>query len=68
MQRNFPTPGIVCLSPLNSHLSHLSRGSMMRSGWSAVGGQTESAYVRGGLAVDDGKDGHSVSIHFLEKA
>lgn len=41
---------------------------MMRSGWSAVGGQTQSAYVRGGLAVDDGKDGHSVSIHFLEKA
>ncbi|KJK76332.1 hypothetical protein H634G_08392 [Metarhizium anisopliae BRIP 53293] len=34
-------------------------GSMMPSGWSAVGGQTQSAYVRGGLDPDDSKDGHS---------
>ncbi|KAL4882786.1 amidase signature domain-containing protein [Aspergillus karnatakaensis] len=32
---------------------------MMPSGWSAVGGQTQSAYVRGGLLSDDSKDGHS---------
>ncbi|KID60685.1 Amidase signature domain protein, partial [Metarhizium hybridum] len=31
----------------------------MPSGWSAVGGQTQSAYVRGGLDPDDSKDGHS---------
>lgn len=32
---------------------------MMPSGWSAVGGQTQSAYVRGGLDPDGTKDGHS---------
>lgn len=32
----------------------------MPSGWSAVGGQTQSAYVRGGLDPNDSKDGHSV--------
>ena len=32
----------------------------MPSGWSAVGGQTQSAYVRGGLDSNDSKDGHSV--------
>ncbi|KAL3479412.1 amidase signature domain-containing protein [Aspergillus californicus] len=44
-----------------SNLSEFSntRGSMMPSGWSAVGGQTQSAYVRGGLLSDDSKDGHS---------
>ncbi|KAL7963221.1 amidase signature domain-containing protein [Trichoderma compactum] len=36
-----------------------SRGSMMPSGWSAIGGQVQSAYVRGGLDPDDSKDGHS---------
>ncbi|KAL7804413.1 amidase signature domain-containing protein [Trichoderma afarasin] len=35
------------------------RGSMMPSGWSAIGGQVQSAYVRGGLDPDDSKDGHS---------
>jgi amidase len=34
---------------------------MLPSGWSAVGGQTQSAYVRGGLDPDDSTDGHSVS-------
>ncbi|KAH0593042.1 hypothetical protein MHUMG1_09289 [Metarhizium humberi] len=38
---------------------HSGKGSMMPSGWSAVGGQTQSAYVRGGLDPDDSKDGHS---------
>ncbi|KAI1869717.1 uncharacterized protein JN550_005698 [Neoarthrinium moseri] len=36
------------------------RGIMLPSGWSAVGGQTQSAYVLGGVQYNDGKDGHSV--------
>ncbi|KAI0095556.1 putative glutamyl-tRNA amidotransferase subunit A [Nemania sp. FL0031] len=35
------------------------RGVMLVSGWSGVGGQVQSAYVRGGIRYDDGKDGHS---------
>ncbi|KAI6082976.1 putative glutamyl-tRNA amidotransferase subunit A [Hypoxylon rubiginosum] len=35
------------------------RGVMLISGWSGVGGQVQSAYVRGGILYDDGKDGHS---------
>ncbi|KAL4866522.1 hypothetical protein BDV12DRAFT_172729 [Aspergillus spectabilis] len=44
-----------------SNLSEFSdgRGSLMPSGWSAVGGQTQSAYVRGGILADDGSAGHS---------
>lgn len=38
---------------------------MMPSGWSAIGGQVQSAYVRGGLDPDDSKDGHSVSLKLL---
>jgi hypothetical protein len=34
---------------------------MLPSGWSAIGGQVQSAYVRGGLDPNDSKDGHSVS-------
>ncbi|KAI1192490.1 putative glutamyl-tRNA amidotransferase subunit A [Nemania serpens] len=34
-------------------------GVMLISGWSGVGGQVQSAYVRGGIRYDDGKDGHS---------
>lgn len=37
----------------------------MPSGWSAGGGQTQSAYVRGGLDPNDSKDGHSVSQGLL---
>ena len=37
----------------------------MPSGWSAVGGQTQSAYVRGGVDPNDSKDGHSVSLHYF---
>ncbi|TAQ88975.1 hypothetical protein B7494_g2695 [Chlorociboria aeruginascens] len=40
-------------------LIHRVRGNMLPSGWSAVGGQTQSAYVRGGLDPEDTKDGHS---------
>ncbi|KAI1773051.1 putative glutamyl-tRNA amidotransferase subunit A [Hypoxylon cercidicola] len=35
------------------------RSVMLISGWSGVGGQVQSAYVRGGILYDDGKDGHS---------
>ncbi|KAF2686408.1 amidase signature enzyme [Lentithecium fluviatile CBS 122367] len=35
------------------------RAMNMPGGWSAVGGQTQSAYVRGGFQVDDSRDGHS---------
>ncbi|KAL2820868.1 amidase signature domain-containing protein [Aspergillus cavernicola] len=38
-----------------SDLSEFSDGR----GWSAVGGQTQSAYVRGGILSDDGSAGHS---------
>ena len=40
-------------------LINLCRASSMSGGWSARGGQTQSAYVRGGV-VDDGIYGHSV--------
>ncbi|KAK4068612.1 uncharacterized protein Triagg1_7260 [Trichoderma aggressivum f. europaeum] len=51
--------GAIVLGKANlSELSN-SRGSMMPSGWSAVGGQAQSAYVRGGLDPDNSKDGHS---------
>ncbi|KAH6868972.1 amidase signature domain-containing protein [Thelonectria olida] len=43
----------------NAKLVDLVRGSMMPSGWSAIGGQAQSAYVRGGLNPQDSKDGHS---------
>ena len=42
-------------------LINLSRASNMSGGWSARGGQTQSAYVRGGV-VDDGIYGHSVRL------
>ncbi len=34
----------------------------MPSGWSAVSGQVQPAYVRGGWQEDDSKDGHSVCV------
>ncbi|KAG6366464.1 hypothetical protein INS49_000641 [Diaporthe citri] len=51
--------GAVILGKANLSEFSNSRGSMMPSGWSAVGGQTQSAYVRGGLDPNDTKDGHS---------
>ncbi|KAF2878597.1 amidase signature domain-containing protein [Massariosphaeria phaeospora] len=44
-----------------TNLSELSstKDPNMPSGWSAVGGQTQSAYVRGGLQEEDSRDGHS---------
>lgn len=38
------------------------RSDLADSGWSAVGGQTQSAYVRGGFRDDDTGGGHSVKI------
>lgn len=34
----------------------------MPSGWSAVGGQTQPAYVSTGLDPDDSSEGHSVCV------
>ena len=44
-----------------TNLSELSffKGSALDCGWSAVGGQTQSAYVRGGFLKDDTFAGHS---------
>ncbi|KAI9768832.1 MAG: hypothetical protein M1840_004646 [Geoglossum simile] len=51
--------GVIILGKANlSELSNF-KGSLIPSGWSAVGGQTQSAYVRGGLDPKDSKDGHS---------
>ena len=38
---------------------------MIPSGWSAVGGQTQSAYIRGGFDPNDSLAGHSVRKHRL---
>ncbi|KAL6795156.1 amidase signature domain-containing protein [Trichoderma sp. SZMC 28012] len=51
--------GAIILGRANLSEFSNSRGSMMPSGWSAIGGQVQSAYVRGGLDPDDSKDGHS---------
>ncbi|KAK2594393.1 hypothetical protein QQS21_007899 [Conoideocrella luteorostrata] len=51
--------GVIILGKSNLSEFSNSRGSMMPSGWSAIGGQTQSAYVRGGLDPNDSKDGHS---------
>lgn len=37
------------------------------NGWSAVGGQTISAYVEGGLQKNDGVMGHTVCIDHTRK-
>lgn len=47
---------------LNLNNNRLPRGSALDCGWSAVGGQGQSAYVRGGFRPDDTFAGHSVSI------
>ncbi len=53
------------IRPINSCiaiLTILKRGSKMTSGWSAVGGQTHSAYIRGGVDANDTRDGHTVRV------
>jgi hypothetical protein len=42
----------------------LARGGGLPCGWSATGGQSQSAYVRGGVRPDDTFGGHSVSMLF----
>ncbi|KAI1271209.1 putative glutamyl-tRNA amidotransferase subunit A [Xylaria sp. FL0933] len=54
-----PLHGIPIVIKVSNPVIPGSSGSMMPSGWSAVGGQTQSAYVRGGLDPTDTKDGHS---------
>ena len=51
--------GVIILGKAN--LSELSwyKGSGTICGWSAVGGQSQSAYVRGGIREDDTFGGHS---------
>ncbi|KAH6627164.1 amidase signature domain-containing protein [Chaetomium sp. MPI-SDFR-AT-0129] len=50
--------GLIILGKANLSFSN-SRGSDMPSGWSAVGGQVQSAYILGGVDPDDSTDGHS---------
>ncbi|OAP60239.1 hypothetical protein AYL99_05241 [Fonsecaea erecta] len=51
--------GVIILGKTN--LSELSnyKGENITSGYSAVGGQVQSAYTRGNVDPDDGSDGHS---------
>ncbi|KAK3291864.1 amidase signature domain-containing protein [Chaetomium fimeti] len=50
--------GLIILGKTNLSFCN-SRGSDMPSGWSAVGGQVQSAYIVGGVDPTDSKDGHS---------
>lgn len=49
---------LLLLQALNADSS--SRSDLADSGWSAVGGQTQPAYVVGGFRSDDTNGGHSV--------
>ncbi|KAK2737896.1 hypothetical protein FQN57_007347 [Myotisia sp. PD_48] len=52
--------GLIIIGKANlSELSNF-KGKDLPSGWSAVGRQTQSPYVRGGAQEDDTKDGHSM--------
>ncbi|KAL8657006.1 MAG: hypothetical protein Q9226_002348 [Calogaya cf. arnoldii] len=55
--------GAIILGKANlselSWFKNLLRGSQTICGWSAVGGQSQSAYVRGGMKDDDTFGGHS---------
>ncbi|KAJ5083647.1 hypothetical protein N7456_013074 [Penicillium angulare] len=51
--------GLIILGKANLAEFANARGSDMPNGWSAVGGQTQSAYVRGGLDPKDSPEGHS---------
>ncbi|KAI1317387.1 putative glutamyl-tRNA amidotransferase subunit A [Xylariaceae sp. FL0255] len=52
--------GAIILGKTNLSEFSNAKGSVMRSGWSAAGGQTMSAYVDQNMVdPDDGKDGHS---------
>ncbi|KAK4157240.1 amidase signature domain-containing protein [Chaetomidium leptoderma] len=51
--------GLIILGKTNLSEFSNSRGTFMPSGWSAVGGQVQSAYIVGGVDPNDSKDGHS---------
>ncbi|KAL7946394.1 amidase family protein [Trichoderma barbatum] len=51
--------GVIIIGKANLSEWSWYRSDMAGLGWSAVGGQTQSAYVRGGLREDDSIGGHS---------
>ncbi|KAJ5672228.1 hypothetical protein N7507_001355 [Penicillium longicatenatum] len=51
--------GLIILGKANLAEFANARGSNMPNGWSAVGGQTQSAYIRDGIDPDDSPEGHS---------
>lgn len=51
--------GLIIIGKANLSEFANARGSSMPSGWSAVGGQTQPAYVSTGLDPDDSSEGHS---------
>ncbi|KAJ5948604.1 hypothetical protein N7454_001911 [Penicillium verhagenii] len=51
--------GLVILGKANLAEFANARGSSMPNGWSAVGGQTQSAYIIDGVDPDDSPEGHS---------
>ncbi|RFU76890.1 amidase family [Trichoderma arundinaceum] len=51
--------GAIILGKANLSEWSWYRSDMAAMGWSAVGGQTQSAYVRGGVRKDDSLGGHS---------
>lgn len=63
---NLLAAGAIILGKANMSEWHWFKTPLGCSGWSSVGGQTQSAYVRGGLRDDDTwAGGHSVSTHVL---
>ncbi|KAL7921314.1 amidase signature domain-containing protein [Trichoderma austrokoningii] len=52
---NIIAAGMIILGKANLSI----RGQRLPSGWSALGGQCQSPYVRGGVLANDSKDGHS---------
>jgi amidase len=51
--------GAIILGKANRSEWDWYKSDLADSGWSAVGGQTQSAYVRGGFRNDDSNGGHS---------
>ncbi|KAJ9165614.1 Amidase family protein [Coniochaeta hoffmannii] len=59
VQRLIDAGAIVIAKANLSELSYFKRTAKARAGWSPVGGQTQSAYVRGGIQEEDTVAGHS---------
>lgn len=64
--------GVLPNEVSNMRFSHLHnqthiylRGDNITTGWSAVGGQTTSAYIEGGIRHDQGRGGPTVNIGLL---